>query len=473
VKKVVQYPKTNIYIVHVQEVYKWLDELVVAKTGKHLNSLEQEVLTGIWDNAKYREIAADRYHCSEANVKRVAGKLLKLVSAELGEEVNKSNFRAAIERYHISNSNVGNFLQSRFVGGNINLCGESLQSGETAQNRSPSTTPDNLKPEKRHDLTDAPECDRLCNRTEELTTLKQWILGENSRIVTIFGLSGIGKTTLARELVEQIKDKFDRVIWRSHSQFATLNSLTTNLIEFLSQPPATQLPAIVDYLRSHSCLIVLDDMQEICASGELAGTYLPEYENYGKFLKLIGRSGHKSCLLLLSWEQPIEIATVENRYCRTLQLQGLGESGKEILKSRGLRDEDRWLEVINLYDGNPSWLNIIASTIQELFNGSVTQFLSCPTIFLGDLERVLQESYQRLSASEKQAIGWLASKDVGVDISRKPRNLPLSQPELWKAVQSLKRRCLVEKVTDSEASRFILQPVIKEFAKNISQQVSG
>jgi len=85
----------------------------------------------------------------------------------------------------------------------------------------------------------------------------------------------------------------------------------------------------------------------------------------------------------------------------------------------------------------------------------------------------LQEYYQRLSASEKQVLIWLGSKDVAVDISRKPRNLPLSQPELWKAVQSLKRRCLVEKVTESEASRFILQPVIKEFAKNLSQQVSG
>ncbi|MBO1348854.1 MAG: hypothetical protein EBE86_016380 [Hormoscilla sp. GUM202] len=51
------------------------------------------------------------------------------------------------------------------------------------------------------------------------------------------------------------------------------------------------------------------------------------------------------------------MATVENRYCRTLQLQGLGESGGEILKSKGLRDEDRWLELIDLYSGNPSWLN--------------------------------------------------------------------------------------------------------------------
>ncbi|MEQ8973904.1 MAG: hypothetical protein RIE73_26365 [Coleofasciculus sp. C1-SOL-03] len=34
-------------------------------------------------------------------------------------------------------------------------------------------------------MTEAPECDRVYNRTIELTTLKQWILQEKIRIVTI------------------------------------------------------------------------------------------------------------------------------------------------------------------------------------------------------------------------------------------------------------------------------------------------
>jgi len=223
----------------VQEVLKWVDELVLAKTGKHLNSLQQAVLAGVWDSQKYREIA-DRYYCSEANVKKVAGHLLKLVEQELGEKVNKLNFRAAMERYHISKfSNVGNVVKSNFV-----RSGKNLPSAETAENRSPSTAtnPDSIKPEKIHDLTEAPECDRLYDRTTELTTLKQWILAENIRIVTIIGLSGIGKTALARQLLEEIKDKFDRVIWRNCTNSLTLDSLEANLMQFFCQDRETALP---------------------------------------------------------------------------------------------------------------------------------------------------------------------------------------------------------------------------------------
>ena len=462
----------------VQKLLTWADQLVLEKTGKHLNSLEQAVLTGVWNNKKYNEIA-DEYHCSEANVKRVAGNLWKLFSEELDEKVDKKNFRATMERYQICNSNVGDFAQSKFYGSSINLCGESRDSDETVKKRSHSTNEKESQP--RHDLIDAPEYYRLHNRTNELATLKQWILEENSRIVTITGLSGIGKTTLARELVEQIKDNFDRIWWRSHRKFRTLNALKTNLIEFLAPPPPTQNPSILnylrsrssilDYLRSHRCLIILDDFQETLTPGEFVGNYRPEYTNYGKLIKEIARFSHNSCLLLLSWEIPREIATLEteNRYCYTLQIEGLGESATELLTAKKLTDKDRWLELINLYSGNPAWLNIIASSIQDLFNGSVAQFLSYSSLFLGDLEPILQEHYRRLSESEKLVMQWLAKQETAVDISNKPAEL-LSESDFLRAIQSLRKRSLIEKALNEKTSGFTLQPVMQEYIKKFVSQ---
>ncbi|NEQ76328.1 MAG: NACHT domain-containing protein [Okeania sp. SIO2C9] len=451
-----------------QKVIKWAEDLMWAKKKRRLNSLERAILERVWKNYKYQEIA-DEYRYSKGTVKTVAGNLWKMISEELDEKVNKTNFRAAMERFYISNSK--NFVQSNFNQGHIKICGESCHSDETPKNRSP-TTPtnsDNIQPEKRHDLTSAPKLRNFHNCTNQLATLKQWILTENTCIVTITGLSGIGKTTLTRQLVADIQDNFDRILWRSHRKFSTLNALKTNLIEFFSPPQPKQNLSIIDYLRFHRCLIILDDFQETLTTGEFVSTYIPEYKNYGKLIKEIARSPHNSCLLLLSWEKPTEIANLEteNCHCHTLQLQGLGKSATELLKAKKLTDEDRWLELINLYSSNPLWLNIIVSTIQDLFNGSVAQFLSYSYLFLGDLKPILHEHYQRLSESEKLVMQWLANQEIGGNISSQPPEFSTNNDFLG-AIQSLIKRGLIKKNVSKEGSVFTLEPVIKEYVKNQS-----
>ncbi len=166
--------------------------------------------------------------------------------------------------------------QASFVSeSNINFCNTDRYPHPKAATNQTTTN----EPQKRHDLTEAPESETLHNRTPELITLKQWILQDNIRIVTIFGLPGIGKTALARELVEQIKDNFDYILWRNCSDTLTPKTLQTNLIQFFSQDRdtrETKPPSLTDCLRSHPALIILDDFQELFTSGELAGTYLPE-----------------------------------------------------------------------------------------------------------------------------------------------------------------------------------------------------
>ncbi|EAW33292.1 NB-ARC domain-containing protein [Lyngbya sp. PCC 8106] len=455
-----------------QKAIEWTDDLVFAKTGRHLDSLQRAILEGTWQNQTYQQVAED-YHCTKDHAKRVASELWQLLSELLEEDVKKSNLKSLLKRIEFSHiSNLGS--DSTQIFGNINFCSELYNHPKTVKKRSHSTN--KKESQLRHDIIDAPEYYRLHNRTNELATLKEWILKENSRIVTITGLSGIGKTTLARELLEHIKDNFDRILWRSHRTFPTLNALKTHLIEFLAPPPPTQNPSILnylrsrssilDYLRSHRCLIILDDFQETLTPGEFVGNYRPEYTNYGKLIKEIVRSSHSSCLLLLSWEIPREIATLEteNCHCYTLQLEGLGEAATELLTAKKLTDKDRWLELIKLYSGNPAWLNIIASSIQDLFNGSVAQFLSYSSLFLGDLEPILQEHYQRLSESEKLVMQWLAKQETAVDISNKPADF-LSESDFLRAIQSLRKRNLIEKALNERTSGFTLQPVMKEYVK--------
>lgn len=107
----------------VQEILKYIDELLFSQTGKHLDSLQIAILKGVFNAQKYAEIAKD-YHCSTGHVKDEAYELWRILSDTLGEDFNKSNFRATIERLGVANSQyhiIGNPVQV----GNINLCSNS------------------------------------------------------------------------------------------------------------------------------------------------------------------------------------------------------------------------------------------------------------------------------------------------------------------------------------------------------------
>ena len=53
-----------------------------------------------------------------------------------------------------------------------------------------------------------------------------------------------------------------------------------------------------------------------------------------------------------------------------------------ILKGTGLKDEDSWLKLINLYEGNPVYLKSIAISIQNIFDGDVAEFLADKSLII-------------------------------------------------------------------------------------------
>ena len=60
-------------------------------------------------------------------------------------------------------------------------------------------------PAQRFDLIEMPEADAFYGRQAELVQLEAWIIQEQSRLVTILGIGGQGKTALAAQFVEELK----------------------------------------------------------------------------------------------------------------------------------------------------------------------------------------------------------------------------------------------------------------------------
>jgi AAA-like domain len=89
-----------------EEGLKILDTAIFRKTNRHLKDVEIIVLQGSWQGMNYDEIANNQGYAAKYLRQDVGFKLWKLLSEALGEEVNKTNFRSAIERYNLDYRNI-------------------------------------------------------------------------------------------------------------------------------------------------------------------------------------------------------------------------------------------------------------------------------------------------------------------------------------------------------------------------------
>ncbi|MEG4864585.1 MULTISPECIES: NB-ARC domain-containing protein [unclassified Microcoleus] len=457
---------------NLKEVLKMADEMVFAKTGQHLDNLQEAILLGTMQGEKYTKIA-EEIHCNESYVRQIGSQLWQIISEELGEDINKKNFRSAIKRLQVSNSS--NFAQDVVAIGNFNICGEARHPQNIPNSHPPNQETSNPQQTKtsHQDLSEMPELGNFFDRTSELQTLTTWILQQNCRLITLTGISGIGKTSLAVQLVQQIKHEFEYAVWCTLDEFPTIDKFQYNLTQLFSQsekpdssPTNHKRLPLIKYLQNHRCLVVLDDVQNLFCSGELAGKYKPNYEEYRTLFKQIEKLSHSSCFLLVGWEPPKEVPqlTSQNTPIRTLQLTGLDiAAAREILRDKGLAEIDNCEALIHRYQGNPLWLKSVATLIQEL-GISATELLIDDTILLPeDLKEVLQEQYDRTSELEKQVMSLFATENQPVNFAKLQQNRQIPPSNLLNALQSLSRRCLIEK----QENLYTFSPVMKQYIKGL------
>lgn len=103
-------PNLNNTPMDTQEVFSLIDNLVFDHTGKHLDTLQLGILKNVFDGQKYAKIA-EKYNCSEGHARDKAYELWRILSEVLGEELNKSTVRSAIERF-ITTSSTNNIVNS-------------------------------------------------------------------------------------------------------------------------------------------------------------------------------------------------------------------------------------------------------------------------------------------------------------------------------------------------------------------------
>lgn len=355
-----------------------------------------------------------------------------------------------------------------------------------------------MKSVKTQDWGEAVDVSIFQGRTTELAQTTEWIVQEHCRLVVLLGMGGIGKTALSVKLAEQIKDKFEYVIWRALHLAPPPNIFLNELIKILSPTQQTKdlevvggsISQLIDCLRSSRCLIVLDNFDAILSSEYTSESdiyptssashsninnssvfylpqirYRPGYEGYGELIRRVGDSQHQSCLVLTSREKPPEIPALQGEKLpvRCLKITGLSNAeSMEILKLKGLPCLPEECKIlIDFYAGNPLFLKLIATAIQELFGGNIYEFLEQGTRVFGDIRAILDQQFSRLSSLEKLIMYWLSlNQDLGSMRKLQTEIIPrVPQRLILEAIELLQRRSLMER----QASRFRQIPVLIEY----------
>ncbi len=399
-----------------------------------LNDVQMNVLESTLEGESYPAIA-DRSTYTLEYIREVGARLWQLLAQALGEPVNKKNIRSVLQRYQ----------QSLVV----------------------------VELERQYFWGEAIDVSIFYGRTPELKTLERWITKDRCRLIEILAMGGMGKTALAVKLAQQLPTEFDFVVWRSLRNAPPLADILADTIALLSRQQEIELAVeakahiarLMHYLREQRCLLIFDNVESILLSGS-PRQYLDGYEGYGELFRQLAECAHQSCALLTSREQVAEIANVAGNSLpvRILTLGGLSiEAGMAILEDKGLPlTIDKGEELVGLYAGNPLALKIISTSILEVFDGQITDFLEQGIAVFNGIRMLLERQFDRLSSLEQQVMFWLAINREWVSVGELQADLwpAVSTAQLWEALEYLQGRSLIE----VKGGKFTQQPVVMEYA---------
>jgi WD40 repeat protein len=464
-----------------ETLIKIADRAFYNATGEHLKDLQVAVLRGALDKQDYKAIARNNSKTIE-HVRKTGSLLWQQLSQVLGEPITKPNCQEALRR------NRGLLPETQLPETQLAIA-PTAEAPTTPASAIPIAARTPTGTDLHQDWGEAPDVPVFFGRKSELTTLNNWIITERCRFVSIIGLRGIGKTAvslrlgkggigkteLSLKLAQGIQDQFEFVIWRSLLSAPAISDILSDWIHCISKRQQAQIPAtvaaqtsqVLDLIKQHRCLLILDNAETLLDHDDRTGQYRPGFEDYAAVLEKLATVPHQSCILLTSREKLTHLARLEGptKPVRTLELGGLGvDEGRQLfaeISNNFIGSDADWQQLIAFYDGNPLALELAAHHINDVYGGDIQEFLTLGKPLFSDLRELLDWHCDRLSGPELELLYWLA-------IRREPSSLLELQDDLVSAdsrdrlpqtLQTLQHKLPLERAN----KQFSLQPVLIEY----------
>jgi len=306
-------------------------------------------------------------------------------------------------------------------------------------------------------------------RKDELEGLVSWLKGQHTRTAVVFGIPGIGKTTLAVKVWGELIGERPGFWLRLH-QWDTLRGVIDSLWDFLTtmdpKGPLSSVPVLPDMEMSQLAPHLETSLKRVKPLMVFDDVHLadPSIINLISFIREILETQDAGRMLITSRSLiPVydRRDVMVKRVVGEIHLKGLDEkSSLEMLRNRGIGESDI-KRLVNLTGGHPLWLELID-----------------PGEDLGKTKNVdlyiKEEVFTRLGDGQKRALQVLSLYRHPIS----PEGLYIDPLVNYEVVDDLARRTLLEEGPEGLymhdlLQEFFSQTLSGEDLKNVHRRIAG
>ena len=268
-------------------------------------------------------------------------------------------------------------------------------------------------------LTPAVYHQRTWVERSQITPTLLEILHSSCRILTLTGMTGIGKTALAERLVAELED--DRQ-WRRFNldDGGVTPDFVTSGAAFLralgeeptledQKDPHNLLDHILEVLRSHPYRVQIDSLERLLRGNDEEGwSEFCDRLWLDLFQQVLAGNACASQLLVTTQDVPGELEAIGARYPQYSHCEGLPGLNQteqlELFRRVGVEAESNYLQRIGtLYEGHPLILSVIAEDIKAC-GGNVTRYWQQCRFADLEAQHPVKLSRRRLQREVKQRV---------------------------------------------------------------------
>lgn len=314
---------------------------------------------------------------------------------------------------------------------------------------------------------------RFFGRARELEDIARALSDPNSRLLTLLGPGGIGKTRVALYAAEQHHAAFDAVYFASLREIEAADQIAQAIADALQLPrlpnsdPTLQVAAYLSQVHPKT-LLVLDNFEHLMDGAGIVDALL----EHARELKIIVTSRER---LRSLWEQSLELSGLEypttedaDHWEEFTSVQLFIERARRAFPRFPFKSEARDVaRICQLVEGHPLAIELAAAWVATFACGEIAEHIEKNITLLKKQRQDISDAHRSVAATFDYSYTLLSSPEQRIF-----RTLGIFEggfdPEAAAKVAGAERRTLAEFVDKSlvqrEGRRFNLHELLRRYA---------